>query len=223
MTRFGMAEQALNTIYALGEQPDALCSDIIRDLTIRVFSGSQKDREGTVATPEPATQGGIQAVESAQTPAHTGDGEGTTARGDSTQGEGQLPTETPRSTTSPEAHEGSEMGNAFQLAQLLFAAGHVAVKHLVHLELLEIEFKRRKAELEKKEQSKASQSEELDQVVGSVEDDIADVVLHAKEKELLYGPDSLLAVFGPMSVAVCSQPKLYKVRESFRLGTARVG
>ena len=35
--RFGMAEQAINTIYLLGEQPDLLCSDMLKHLTANVF------------------------------------------------------------------------------------------------------------------------------------------------------------------------------------------
>src|SRR5262245_35895054 len=34
---FGLAEQAINTIYALGEHPDILCNDMIRNLTIKAF------------------------------------------------------------------------------------------------------------------------------------------------------------------------------------------
>jgi hypothetical protein len=34
---FGMAEQAINTIYLLGEQPDQLCSLIIKNLTEKAF------------------------------------------------------------------------------------------------------------------------------------------------------------------------------------------
>ena len=33
-----MAEQAINTIYALGEHPDILCNEIIKALTRRVFA-----------------------------------------------------------------------------------------------------------------------------------------------------------------------------------------
>ena len=33
-----MAEQAINTVYALGERPDLLCSSLIKNLTRRVFA-----------------------------------------------------------------------------------------------------------------------------------------------------------------------------------------
>ena len=35
---FPMAEQAINTVYALGERPDLLCSSLIKNLTRRVFA-----------------------------------------------------------------------------------------------------------------------------------------------------------------------------------------
>ena len=33
-----------------------------------------------------------------------------------------------------------------------------------------------------------------------------------RETELLYGPDSLLAVYGPMIVHICGSPHKFKVR-----------
>lgn len=73
--------------------------------------------------------------------------------------------------------------------------------------------KRQKAENDKRNApDRNERSEELEQVAGNIEDDIGDVIVHTKEKELLYGPKSLLAIFGPMSVAICSQPKSYPVR-----------
>lgn len=175
-----MAEQALNTIYTLGDQPDALCTDILKELTNRVF-GSTSGKQSTV---EPEEREGTQVPENSMK-------EGS-----------QAP------TTGP-----AEYASAFQLAQLLFTAGHVAVKHILHLEHIEREFKNAK-EKEKKDKSKTTATEELDQVVGSVEDDIADSIAHAKEKELLYGPDSLLAIFGPMAVEICRHHKVYTVRQS---------
>lgn len=42
---FSMAEQAVNTIYLLGEQPDKLCTKIIKDLTTKVFEAPEKETE----------------------------------------------------------------------------------------------------------------------------------------------------------------------------------
>lgn len=203
---FSMAEQAINTIYVLGEQPDALAASIIQDLTKRLFGDASNTSDASVAkksaTPEASqTQAASENI--------------LDAIGDATdvaEKEETATSERLGSATASPAPAGPQMADAFQLAQLLYTAGHVSVRQLLHLELAEREFKRRKAELEKKDNAKAAGNEELDQVVGSVEDDIADLVMHAKEKELLYSPDALLSIYGPMAVAVCSQPKVYKVR-----------
>jgi hypothetical protein len=58
---------------------------------------------------------------------------------------------------------------------------------------------------------KDKEGEELDQVAGNAEDEIGDRIAGVRETELLYGPESLLAVFGPMLVYICGSPKLFKV------------
>ena len=54
--------------------------------------------------------------------------------------------------------------------------------------------------------------EDLEQVVGNAEDEIGDRIASIRETELLYGPDSLLAAFGPMIVHICGSPHKFKVR-----------
>lgn len=122
---FGMAEQAINTIYALAEKPEQLCDTIIRNLTKRAFgkknSGDTKPPDPNIYDPdrmdedeEPAPQ---PEPESAQ--------EGT-------------------QSTSTEG----DQGDTFELSQLLFVVGHVAIKHIAYLELVERELKRQKGVLE---------------------------------------------------------------------------
>ena len=41
-----------------------------------------------------------------------------------------------------------DQGDSFELSQLLFVVGHVAIKHIAHLELVERELKRQKGVLE---------------------------------------------------------------------------
>jgi condensin complex subunit 1 len=101
-----MAEQAINTIYLLGEQPDTLCTVIIRDLHQLTFETSPTESE--------------QPVESQP------DEEGVSRRSNR-----------------------SSLGSPFKLAKLVFVIGHVAIKHIVYLELVEREFKRRKDEAAK--------------------------------------------------------------------------
>ena len=54
--------------------------------------------------------------------------------------------------------------------------------------------------------------EELEQVVGNAEDDIGDRLAAIRESELLYGENSLLAVYGPMLAHICRNPGRFKVR-----------
>lgn len=189
---FSMAEQAVNTVYTLGDQPDALCSDVLRQMTVRVF--------GPKAT---ARKGGDEPGE-ADADASMADRSGAGAA-DHSEEEGAEAEAAAQTTTGT-------LGDAYELSQLIFVAGHCAIKQLVHLELVERDLKRRKAEDEKAKGGKKSGDDELDQVAGSVEDDIGDVIAATKEKELMFGPQSLLAVFGPMAATIVAQPKVYKVR-----------
>lgn len=52
---------------------------------------------------------------------------------------------------------------------------------------------------------------DLDAVAGNAEDDIGDLIASIREKELLYGDKSLLAVYGPMIASICASPKRYRV------------
>ncbi|GAA5840742.1 hypothetical protein JCM11251_001688 [Rhodosporidiobolus azoricus] len=185
---FSMAEQAINTVYTLGDQPDALCSEILRKMTARVFGPNAASAAAEPEQPKEEAQD----VEMAA--AANSEGE----------------------EASATAASQDPMGNAFDLSQLIFVAGHCSVKQLVHLELVERDLKRRKAEEDK---AKAAQSggkgksagdDELDQVAGSVEDEIGDAIHAAKETELLEGNQSLLAVFGPMAAEIVAKPKVYK-------------
>lgn len=185
-----MAEQAVNTIYALGDQPDALMSSILKEMTTRVFS--PKSAAPTPAPEEDITTDDLMPQDDVETPS--------------------TPAPKQRSTsTNSSLPDSSSFGNAFELSQLLFVAGHCAIKQLVHLELVERDTKRRKAEESKKPGAKVVGQDELDQVAGSIEDDIGDLIAVVKESELLYGPRSLLAVFGPMAASIVAQPKIYKV------------
>ena len=130
---FGMAEQAINTIYALGDRPDELCNEIIKNLTLRAFT-----RKPQPPSDAPVDEGrDPDAMEDTEPPAsagfasHTPMSQGASA----TQGANQ------------ESGE-KDVGDVFHLSQLLFVVGHVAIKHIVFLELVEREWKRQKDEKE---------------------------------------------------------------------------
>ncbi|KAK0449831.1 non-SMC mitotic condensation complex subunit 1-domain-containing protein [Desarmillaria tabescens] len=182
---FGLAEQVINTVYALGEHPDVFCNDLIKKLTHRAF------------TPAPQAESAKEDKENdpdAMDEDHPGD----VSRADSQE---------PKAT---------DLGDAFHLSQLLFVVGHVAIKHIVYLELVEREAKRQKDEAQAAEK-KAAQApgargpsskdgEELDQVAGNAEDEIGEHIQEIREHELLFGPESLLAVYGPILVYICGRP-----------------
>ncbi len=149
---FSLAEHVLQAIYLLGEQPDALCAEIVKSMTAAVFHS--------------------------------------------------------------EAEEEVCTASSFALSQLLFIVGHIALKEIVYLELVEREYKRRKGEAEKqkllaKKAAKKGGDDDLDQVAGNAEDEIGDVIASIREKELLSGERSLLALFGPMVTHIVSNPKAY--------------
>ncbi|PWN41740.1 hypothetical protein IE81DRAFT_303229 [Ceraceosorus guamensis] len=217
---FSLAENAIQTIYLLGEQPDALCSEIIRSMTLRVFGphGPALKQAGDDASDDGTTF-------------DTGsDADDVTVR------EG-----TPKPDKQTAKQSRGSLAPAFSLAQLLFIVGHVALKQIVYIELIEREYKRRKAEADKAKlaardanagedetaggkakkgrskkggkadapSSDAPTTDELDQVAGNAEDEIGDVVGEVREKELLFGHNSLLALFGPVCGQICSAPKAY--------------
>ena len=102
--------------------------------------------------------------------------------------------------------------DSWQLSQLLFIVGHVAMKHIVHMEVIEEEFKRRKAGVGSDgKKDKDAADDELDQVVGTTEDEFGDAMAHIRERELLFGEDSLLQVFGPLIITICGNNTLYSV------------
>ena len=122
---FGMAEQAINTIYALAEKPDQLCDAIIRNLTKRAFG---KKDTGAVNPQNP----------DADDPDRMDEDEEPMARPE--------PESMQEGTQS--SGTGGDQGDTFELSQLLFVVGHVAIKHIAYLELVERELKRQKGILE---------------------------------------------------------------------------
>jgi len=124
-----VAEQAINAIYLLGEQPDKVCDDIIKNLTSRVFN----------APPESVTSDTASDVGPPPSP--------TAARseaGDTTMDVDEAGTVTAATPRAKEKTTTTDMGDSFKLSQLVFLVGHVSIKHIVHLELIERELKRRK-------------------------------------------------------------------------------
>ncbi|KAI1943391.1 condensin complex non-SMC subunit Cnd1 [Ophidiomyces ophidiicola] len=177
---FGVAEQAINAIYALAKHPDSLCSDVIRRKTKSVFQ-PHKDIH------------------------HSPSGFSSNIR-----------PHTPENEETTLSHKSKPVG----LSQLLFIVGHIAIKQIVHLELCELEFKRRKAENEKKkvtnplsqDQPETTDNDELDLIGGTTEDDFTEAMAHIRERELLFGGKSLLSNFGPLVTEICANNNSYSDR-----------
>ena len=116
------------------------------------------------------------------------------------------PPEEPQGVKKPEV----------ELAQLLFLVGHVAIKQIVHLELCELDFKKRKAERDKEKTAGASPNKrksedeaELDLIGGTTEDDFAEAMNHIREREILYDGNALLSNYGPLVMEICSNNTAY--------------
>ena len=129
-----MAEQIINAVYALAEHPDVFCNDLIRKLSVRAFNRpklapDEQPDEGAKQSADPDT--------ASDNPGDTTVHEGDVTMLDSTQ----------PSQAAPDDKRGEkDTGDAFELSQLLFTVGHVAIKHIVFLELIEREWKRQKDE-----------------------------------------------------------------------------
>lgn len=124
---FGMTEQAINTIYALGDHPDILCNKLIKNLTRRAFARN----------PNAGSQSRQSRAEDAMDEDAPGPSQTSPNGFASTQPESQ----------AGASHSG-DVGDAFELSQMIFVVGHVAIKHIVYLELVERDWKRQKNEHE---------------------------------------------------------------------------
>lgn len=212
---YGVAEQAINAIYALSRHPDVLCSELIRRRTKTVFA-RQGSRPSSRPVSRPGSRDETQPMPSPVASSDIGQGEAT-----------QQP------SSSPSKKQNKD--NAIGLSQLLFIVGHVAIKQIVHLELCELDFKRRKQEKEKiagagkgrsslgastssrktsaqHKKPEEDEGDELDLIGGTTEDDFTEAMAHIRERELLYGPTSLLAMFGPLVSEICANNTTYKDR-----------
>jgi condensin complex subunit 1 len=204
---YGLAEQVVGAIYALAKHPDVLCSEVIRRKTREVFAVTSKSasKEQDVAeTSQVDADGDVEMSDEVSPP--------------------------PEEERQEESATESDASSAIGLSQLLFAVGHIALKQIVHLELCEQDFKRRKAEKEKAnpnsspakktsgpksakkpdgKKDEPTAEEELDLIGGTTEDDFTDAIQHIRERELLYGKTSLLANFGPLVKEICANNTSY--------------
>lgn len=117
-------------------------------------------------------------------------------------------------TASSDGQTAKVKHTSSELSQLLFIVGHIAIKQIVHLELCELDFKRHKAEQEKNkpmttQTNDQTEDNELDLIGGTTEDDFTEAMAHIRERELLYGENSLLTNFGPLVTEICANNNAY--------------
>ena len=213
---YGMAEQAISAIYVLSVHPDVLCSEVLRHKTRLVFQRTDK-RKSLSRSPSPKPD--AMDVDGPENPADA----------------------VKAAAAAEEDDEQVKEKPSSMLSQLLFVVGHIAIKQIVHLEMCELDFKRRKHDQEKNrtatnsspekapgptparlkktvteevitEKEKPDEKDELDLIGGTTEDDFTEAIVHIRERELLYGPNSLLANFGPMVSEICANNTAYKDR-----------
>ncbi|KZV63967.1 ARM repeat-containing protein, partial [Peniophora sp. CONT] len=220
---FAFAEQALNAVYALAEKPEVVAERVIRDLTRRAFTSAPMPatgQDGSASPPQPHPEQEKEREERDPDAMETDDEEETikakAQEGGEEGEEDRAATPQPQAAPGPSqasAVPGGDAGDAFGLSQMFFVVGHVAMKQIVHLELIEREMKRKKHEQEMAAKQGATQTEkedEIEQVAGNAEDDIGELIKHVREEELLFGERSLLNVYGPLLVYVCGSPQIYK-------------
>ncbi|KAI8092765.1 non-SMC mitotic condensation complex subunit 1-domain-containing protein [Halteromyces radiatus] len=207
MEWFGMTEQALNAIYLLGEHPDLLCGEIIKSKTREIFSDDQDDGKKP---------------ESNDMTNDSNDG-----NDDAMDVDNDISKEQEEQQTTPlqsQSLRQSVNRNPYELSQLFFIVGHVALKQTVHLEVVEAVWKRKKLTKEEgKEKSSEAMEDELEQVGGTAEDDIGDAIIRIREREILFSGKSLLARFGPLLIEVCARNKVYTDRTLQTMATLALG
>jgi condensin complex subunit 1 len=142
---FGVAEQAINTIYSLAHHPDIICDKIIKNLTVRAFTPrSKKSAHSRTPDPDAGSQAGSdqddnQGEKEKDSDAMDEDEENPEA--DASKGSDDT---VMQDAAAQNESSSNDVGDNFELAQMLFVVGHVAIKHIVYLEQVEREWKRQK-------------------------------------------------------------------------------
>lgn len=97
------------------------------------------------------------------------------------------------------------------LSHLIFVGGHVAIKQIVYLETIEKELKMKKNTESGKLGSTphVSNDDNMDQIVGSVEDEISENIQIIRERELMFGNDSILSIIGQLTAHICAHNLIY--------------
>ncbi|RKP01884.1 hypothetical protein CXG81DRAFT_3904, partial [Caulochytrium protostelioides] len=201
---FGFCQRAVDVVYRLFDFPDKLASHLINALARRVFHmpAPPDDPAGdrsTAATAATAPADGADSEEAAV--------DMTFASAETAMAGLAIKADSEHVLPIPD----DPYVRPFALAQLCFLAGRVAVAELVYLEAMEAEWKRRQSQSQNAPHPAAGAKAdgEIGQVVGSTEDEVADLFQHVREHELLFGTVNLLAVYGPILSYIVSNNQLF--------------
>ncbi|TQS37204.1 hypothetical protein Golomagni_02330 [Golovinomyces magnicellulatus] len=177
---YGVAEQAISTIYTLSKSPDSLCSDILRRKTRHVF----QQRE--ISTHDP---------EKLQEPSHLMSPPPETIVTSELKVKGSIAVS---QLLFIVGHIAIKQIVHLELCELNFK-----------LRKVEAEKKQLTSEGVNDKATKEAEND-LDLIGGTTEDDFTEAMAHIRERELLYGEKSLLANFGPLVSEICSNNTLYR-------------
>jgi len=120
----------------LSEHPDLLCGGLIQTMTKNIFSNSLKPN---VTTPSTTNE---ESNTTSNTTSKEGINEDNMASDFTKNSQSQSQSQ---SQSYSQTSRNPFYCDPFELSKLFFVVGHTAIKHIVHLENIENELKRRKA------------------------------------------------------------------------------
>ncbi|KAH9963979.1 non-SMC mitotic condensation complex subunit 1 [Lactifluus volemus] len=183
---FALTEQTINTLFVLGDQPEVLIDTLMKDLSRRAFRRRERpvpsaaEEQVSFAVPDEDAMD-EDPPPSAQAPISIVPG--------STQG----------ALTGNTAKKNDDTGDAFYGSRR--GQAHCLLGT-------------RRTGMEAPETGKGTRSQGVPEttlrVAGNAEDEIGDRIAAVRETRLLYGPDSLLALYGPLLVRICGRPDQFK-------------
>ncbi|KAF2101886.1 hypothetical protein NA57DRAFT_64548 [Rhizodiscina lignyota] len=204
---FGTAEQSIAAIYALAKHPDTLCSDIIRRKTKVVFTQParrvsktlEEHETGASELPSPPPEES-ELEQQIQNPAFS---------------LSQLLFIVGHVAIKQIVHlefceQDFKRRKAEKEGKSASTAGAEKDKSRASIAPNATESpKKKKGSKTKEDKQPAEEQDELDLMAGTTEDDFMEALAHIRERELLYGPNSLLANFGPLVAEVCANNTTY--------------
>ncbi|PWN22040.1 ARM repeat-containing protein [Microstroma glucosiphilum] len=202
---FSLAENCIQVIYELGEQPDRLCGDIVKWFMLQVFGakegetragrasspGDEESQQPNVSSSHPALGSSASAFLLAQMVFVVGH----VALKQIVYLESVEREYKRRKALQDTIAKGGDDAPAVTNGGRGKKTGKAGAKG--------------KGAGTDKNAAEEAEGDELEQVAGNVEDEVGETMGQVREEELLYGGRSLLALFGPFVVHIASNPKSY--------------